>query len=158
MQLTPTTGRPMLVHNDLYGSVSLLRENSKPTNHYLQTRTPLLTSPAYVTQAPLDNVVVVQTCRDRETGHCRGFVFQYDDGRVKSVGQCRLGGDETRCVENPARLCFTTVGDILSVVFASNDAHLHTAVDSDAKWECYEMSGTLDFWFNRKQSKISIAR
>ncbi|OAQ95893.1 hypothetical protein LLEC1_07954, partial [Akanthomyces lecanii] len=153
--MTPTSGRPLLVHDVVSGFISLFSRSSRTTTHYLQARTPLLDC-AYAGQAALENVMVAQTFMDCRTGQCRGIIFQYNDGKVKSIGQCRLGVDETRCVEHPARVCSMTVDDTLTVEFAWSDAHSHTPVDSDAKWECHEMTGTLNLWFDLACAKISI--
>ncbi|KAE8442169.1 hypothetical protein EG329_003757 [Mollisiaceae sp. DMI_Dod_QoI] len=57
---------------------------------------------ACFSSAPLESVTRVKIFYNEENGHCRGILFDYDNGAQQALGQCRLGVDPHRTCVKPS--------------------------------------------------------
>lgn len=111
-------------------------------------RCPLREDDVYHSCASLNNVKYARVFYDGEACHCKGILFQYDDGSQQAVGQCRLNVSWEKKVVSPSMLYHQPVklqyGLGVMVDFAAEPPG-----DSDwTGWVSDRMSGMITFWFS----------
>ncbi|KAI5865028.1 hypothetical protein GGS23DRAFT_603707 [Durotheca rogersii] len=113
--------------------------------------------------APIGMVSSAPVWYDEQNGFCRGILFEYENGELRAVGQCRLHVDPSKKYVRPSRLCFRTnirVGHKVQgtrVVFESGEsAHSHYDYSADDGWQCKALRGTLMFWFSNRCSLLCV--
>ncbi len=108
--------------------------------------------------ASLDNVSSVSVFYDEKTRYCWGMLFEYENGGLRSVGQCRLHVDANKTYTKPSKLCFRTgihsVPDGVIVEFGNNQSRHEHVVDKG--WQCQSLNGTLIFWFSSRRSLLFV--
>ena len=92
---------------------------------------------------------------------CRGILFEYESGGQRAVGECRIGHDPYKIYTKPLFLCilkttYLRPGTQLDhqaseVTFSCESSHNH-----ENGWDCYEMSGVLNFWFTSEQYYLEV--
>lgn len=106
----------------------------------------------YFSSASIARISYAYVFEDRETGLCRGLLFEYHDGGSRAVGQCRLGFDERKEYRSPSTICFRSVGRGVRVHLGKPPA------THEEGWETRTLdAGMLYFWFAEKSSALVIA-
>lgn len=117
---------------------------------------------AYFSWAPLDGIQSIRGFYDRDTGLCRGLIFQYENGGLRAVGECRRHIDNSILAVKPSVLCFQPAPNLASwrapkaigvrVELENDGDHGHTGEG----WECLRIGhGVLTFSFTEDSSSIS---
>jgi hypothetical protein len=87
---------------------------------------------------------------------CRGVLFEYDNGAQRAVGECRIGVQASTTYATPSVLCVfgepELASEAVTVEFAKSDHHHEDA----GGWDCYPMSGVLNFWFTYNQTYLDF--
>lgn len=118
----------------------------------------------YYSFARLDHIDRVQLFYNAPTMYCYGILLEYENGAQRALGQCRLQVDPSRTYTKPSLLCFVNLvckgkvdeEDDLEVVkmqFDDGAEHGH----QQENWACFEMVGTLHFWFRGPQSRVHVS-
>lgn len=116
----------------------------------------------YFSWAPLSGIRSIRTFNDKSTGLCRGIIFQYDNGGLRAVGQCRQPVDPSTLVLRPSMLCFRSTSFSTSqrgpichgvlVKLAADGMHRHDC----SGWNCLHLGvGVLTFSFTSDSSYMS---
>lgn len=116
----------------------------------------------YFSWAPLSGIRSIRTFYDEGTGLCRGIIFQYENGGLRAVGQCRLHVDSSTLVVRPSVLCFQLTSYFTSPNTPSRQG-VRVDLGADAThqhigngWKCLRLgSGVLTFSFDHGSSYIS---
>ena len=117
---------------------------------------------AYFSWAPLEGIQSICGFYDKETGLCRGLIFQYENGGLRAVGECRKNLDDSVLAVKPSVLCFQAAPNLASwrapqaigvrVEFENDGDHEHVGDG----WECLHIGhGVLTFSFTEDSSSIS---
>lgn len=117
----------------------------------------------HFSSAPLADVTAAEVFRRGPGPYSRGILLTYGNGGQRALGECRLGVDSSRRYEWPRLLCTTMESKrsevppnrrlwTAMVQFKDAQAHEH---DGDG-WKCYDMSGTLNFWFTHNQQYLEV--
>lgn len=114
----------------------------------------------YFSTAPLSHVERARVFKD-DTGFCRGILFEYANGLLRAVGQCRLGVDHYNMYEKPSAICSRTH---LTQDRAGRELYRLEVVLSSysltcppqGEWDCWPLSNTLHFWFSEYGAKLSV--
>lgn len=119
---------------------------------------------AYHSSAPLRGVVGLEIYHFGESRLCRGIILRYENGSERALGQCRLGVDPVRIVENPAFLCFANTFynrpntevrcSAAWVESFQTEEHEHDGPG----WTCCTMKDRVEFWFTYEQAKLNLAQ
>ena len=140
-----------------------------------QGQTGALTEPLYYpppgshpssdhSHAPLEHVRRIRVFYHDDGVHCRGMVFEYDNGGQRAVGQCRVLVDECETYERPSSIAFANIMRT-SIDGATGKVHRYpnsVQVSFDGpcmdgnKWSHYAMAGTLEFWFTFSLESVSV--
>ena len=101
--------------------------------------------------------------------HCRGIVFEYENGARRAVGECRLGHDRFDIYEAPRamRMSQTTIVELNPKSIPSRVEReawkvgfVNEEVGEDADpsdgWKTHQMRGVLHFWFHRDKGILRI--
>ena len=119
----------------------------------------------YFSSAPLGMISSASILYDEETGLCRGILFEYENGGLRTVGQYRLHVDPSKKkYMRPSTICFRTTTCLtrdwrrefrgIHVEFGPCDSrHKHLPDDG---WLCRALGGTLVFWFSSRHSMMTI--
>lgn len=110
-------------------------------------------------EAPLCNIILAKVyCREGQP-RCKGLLFEYRNGAQQALGDCRFGVDPCRTYENPRSMCTFVTSDrqthvvrelrTVEVQFADVCTH-----GEDEEWNCFEMKGTLRFWFTSEECHL----
>lgn len=113
--------------------------------------------------APLAGVIAADVFRRGRGTSCRGMLLTYENGRQMALGDFRLGVDPSRRYERPRLLCMANkrVPDPESpqwgywsarARFEVGETHGH----DDDGWECFDMAGTLEFWFTHQRQYLKV--
>ena len=113
--------------------------------------------------APLRDITSVRVYYKEGHPRSRGVMFTYRNDAQRALGECRLGVDRCRAYENPRFMCtLATITDrqiseqrelrTVEIQFADRCTH----GDEDGGWDCYEMKGTLRFWFTHHESHLKV--
>lgn len=114
----------------------------------------------YFSSVPLSNIERACVFED-DAGLCRGILFEYADGLLRAVGQCRLGVDYCNTYKKPSAIHSRThtrkdrTGRILyglEVVLGPCSLNFHPSEE----WTCWPLSNTLHFWFSERRTKLSV--
>ncbi|RFN45511.1 hypothetical protein FIE12Z_10274 [Fusarium flagelliforme] len=110
--------------------------------------------------ASLEDVSSTLTFNDRETGFCKGIMFQYRNGGCRTVGQCRWHVDSAIRVGHPRVLHFKYVRKPThrdSMLHAVRVAFQKSHDEQPEKgWECHPLKGFVAFWFTEGSSYLAI--
>ncbi|RSL68076.1 hypothetical protein CEP53_002751 [Fusarium sp. AF-6] len=117
---------------------------------------------AYFSWAPLDSIQSIRGFYDKDTGLCRGLIFQYENGGLRAVGECRKHLDDDVLVVKPSVICFQPAPNMASwrapkaigvrVELGNDIDHEHTCEG----WKCMRLgNGVLTFSFTEDTSSIS---
>lgn len=117
---------------------------------------------AYFSWAPLEGIQSIRGFYDKDTGLCRGLIFQYENGGLRAVGECRKHLDDDVLTVKPPVLCFQPAPNLASwgkpkaigvrVELGNDVDHEHTGEG----WECLHLGhGVLTFSFTEDASSIS---
>lgn len=117
---------------------------------------------AYFSWAPLEGIQSICGFYDKETGLCRGLIFQYENGGLRAVGECRKNLDDSVLAVKSSVLCFQPAPNLASwrapqaigvrVEFENDGDHEHVGDG----WECLRIGhGVLTFSFTEDSSSIS---
>ncbi|POR37352.1 Uncharacterized protein TPAR_02437 [Tolypocladium paradoxum] len=119
----------------------------------------------YFASAPLEKVVQVTVFTRNSSPGCRGFLFEYENGAQRAVGDCRLGSDACTTYSRPRSMC-TRLGEpgvdseiardlsTTSIEFSGLTEHGHGLGEG---YHCFPMSGVLKFWFNCEKIGIDVS-
>lgn len=112
--------------------------------------------------APLKNVVQATVFHRPGTNLSSGVLFDYENGGRRAVGECRIGHDSSTTYAKPRAMCvrlerYEQGPHLLSrpavqVEFFGDEEHSH----AQPYWSCYEMSGTLRWFYNYKDSLVEV--
>ncbi|VUC31983.1 unnamed protein product [Clonostachys rosea] len=119
--------------------------------------------------APLEDIYRVMVFFDRYSGFCKGMIITYDDLTNRVLGECRWGPQPVIIYENPSRL-FYFQGEhrrynaswyvpslkVSDVRFAGDGYRAPPACYHGMGWRSCELSGRLHFWYNSRESHISV--
>ncbi len=110
--------------------------------------------------APLDMVSSASVWCDEQSGFCRGVLFEYENGGLRTVGQCCLHVDLCKKYIRPSGLCFqTNTQDMqehgIRVAFETGHS-CHEQHPTDDGWQCKTLSGTLVFCFSKRRSFLFV--
>ena len=113
--------------------------------------------------APLRDVTSARLYYRKGHPRCRGILFAYRNGAQRALGDCRLGVDPYRAQESPRFMCTLATTDqqpfelralqTVQVEFAERCTH---GGEEAEVWNCYEMKGTLRFWFNDEECQLEV--
>ncbi|RSL64776.1 hypothetical protein CEP54_004604 [Fusarium duplospermum] len=117
---------------------------------------------AYFSWAPLDSIQSIRSFYDKDTGLCRGLIFQYENGGLRAVGECRKHVDDDVLAVKPSVICFQPAPNLASwrapeaigvrVELGNDIDHKHKGEG----WECLRIGhGVLTFSFTEDSSSIS---
>lgn len=120
----------------------------------------------YFSSAPLAKISRTHVF-ENETGLCRGMLFEYTDGTLRAVGQCRLGVDHRTTYKAPSVICsrrISTTQDLTGWILF--DAGVKVVLGSCAgpishppgEWDCRPFSGTLEFWFSESSTVLHVIK
>lgn len=121
----------------------------------------------YYSLAGLEHIYRAQVFYDATSMCCRGMLVEYDNGAQRALGQCRLQVDPSRTWIKPSRLYFANLvhknesnvpddeEDIEVVNLRFDDDPEHGP--RSEKWECFEMVGTVHFWFRGPDAQIHVS-
>lgn len=117
--------------------------------------------------ANLKNATHLSVFEDKVTRACKGVIIEYANGAQRAIGQCRVGEDPVVEYRNPEKLCIAPVGERkqslrwglgetrVMAVSSSSAAPAELGGD-DLHWRSYDLSGELQFWFDRNVSQLVI--
>lgn len=132
------------------------------SRHIIQHTIGLFT---YYSSAPLARISCIHVFED-ETGLCRGMLFEYLDGTLRAVGQCRLGVDHRITYKAPSVICSRitiTTQDWTSRRSCGVKVVLGSCAGPISHpparvWNCRPLSGTLHFWFSESSTALSVLK
>lgn len=117
------------------------------------------------TSAPLQNIRRLRVFRKKE-GSWKGMLLYYTNGSQRSVGQCRVGVDDSTSYDDPRGICLYgraalqhsesegndefNAGD---VVIRTGDKCEH---DSPLLHRCWPLTGELGVWFAGAVARINV--
>ncbi|KAL3602902.1 hypothetical protein FPOAC2_07218 [Fusarium poae] len=116
---------------------------------------------AYFSWASLDCISSTLTFKDRETGFCKGIMFQYQNGGCRTVGQCRWHLDLVTRVEHPHVFQYKTESYPSrwnTLLHAVRVKFQHHSQDqrADEDWKCQPLNGFVQFWFTSESTCLAI--
>ncbi|GKU07225.1 hypothetical protein FLAG1_10981 [Fusarium langsethiae] len=116
---------------------------------------------AYYSWASLDRISSTLTFNDRETGFCKGIMFQYQNGGCRTVGQCRWHLDLVTRVEHPDVFRFRTESypsrwDRLLHAVRVKFQHHSQDERADEGWKCQPLKGFVQVWFTSESTCLAI--
>lgn len=155
----PREGSPVTFFG-AYCGPTCQAEPPKPFPLERSSPNPLSDEP-YFSWASLDSVSLTLTFNDRETGFCKGIMFQYQNGGCRTVGQCRWYADLAIRVEHPCVFRFKTESypsrwnRLLYAVRVKFQHHLEDEQVGEG-WKCQPLKGFVQFWFTAESSCLAI--
>lgn len=115
--------------------------------------------------APLEKIRAAEVfLTDDEKKNCRGILFYYDNGKIKALGQCRVGVDECKRYLNPTHIVYTAnshthpisrqkvTGVSLEFTHDINQVPWHLS------WRYMMMRGKLELRFTDKSVVVRVLR
>jgi hypothetical protein len=138
------------------GGHSLDWSSLPPLPRHFQARRKYGSNVEYCSSAPLARVSAATVFFDKETELCLGILFQYENGGLRAVGQCRLGFDPYKKYAEPLTMCSRIVtlskdgwrGNILGNRIEFGGWRPHEQHPEEDGWECRSLQGTLIFYFS----------
>lgn len=123
----------------------------------------LMEQSIHYSSAPLAGVISADVFRRGREASCRGMLLTYENGWQMALGDCRLGVDGSRRYERPRLLCMANKREpgpaplqceywSARAQFETGGTHGH---DEDG-WECFDMEGTLEFWFTHQRQYLKV--
>lgn len=115
---------------------------------------------SFFSWAPLDDISSTSTFNERDTGLCKGIMFQYRNGGCRTVGQCRWHVDLAIRVKHPRVFRFKPEmhQSRSNVLYHSVRVSFQHSEDEQAEegWECKPLKGYVAFWFTNRASYLTI--
>ncbi|CAH0046409.1 unnamed protein product [Clonostachys solani] len=169
----PVRGRPTLVYEapTHYSIPSLTvwpqTAFCKEEVQTLEARLPPLRDPHF-SMAPLENIHTVKVYSDGAPGFCRGMIITYYDSTIRVVGECRWALKEVMLYKNPSKLFYyqreysghrassdAPRMEAADVVFDADEIVAPASCHGEG-WRSCELSGNLHFWFNARESHLTV--
>lgn len=115
--------------------------------------------------APLRNIQRLRVFRNAK-GSWRGILLSYRNGAQRSVGQCRLGVDDSTPYDDPRGICLFGTAALQHAEsgyndeFNAGDAVIRTgdACEHGSPWlyRCWPLIGELGVWFSGGVARINV--
>lgn len=112
----------------------------------------------YMTKAPLNGLLKVRVCRDREQLHhpCLGLLLYYKSQRVESLGQIRWDREISQDTFAPIRIENGNINGKNYIRNILGESSRHTSTSITSEWQDLPQLGTVVWWFGHIGNIIRI--